>query len=151
MSNCDFGGELALQVGVIFFQVGLGNSFYKNSEFESQTKQMVPIAFFTISHFWSTTLTTFWQPAFVSLFFMVYTSSPHPQIFSLWVLKSTHSCSQGLGKFKSFWGPYLLWGLNFLFWRGRWTRPFCYIEPSLTNHVNSRTLEGKIICFMCVC
>ena len=34
-------------------------------------------------------------------------------------------------------------------WGG--VRPISSIEPSKTNHVNSRTVEGKIICFMCVC
>ena len=133
------------------FQVGLENSLYKNSEFKSQTQTVIPIAFSTISHFWSPTLTTFRQPVYVSLFFMVYTSSPHPQTFSLWGLKSFLSCSQELGKFQISWGPFLLGGFNFLFWRGRWARPFSPIEPSMANHVNSRTVEGKIICFMCVC
>ena len=29
--------------------------------------------------------------------------------------------------------------------------PFTSIEPSMMNHLNSSIVEGKIICFMCVC
>ena len=29
--------------------------------------------------------------------------------------------------------------------------PFSSIKPSMTNHVNSKTVYGKIICFMCAC
>ena len=32
----------------------------KNSEYESQANKMVPIVIFTISHFWSPTLTNIW-------------------------------------------------------------------------------------------
>ena len=31
------------------------------------------------------------------------------------------------------------------------TRPFSSVKPSMTTHVNLRTVDGKIICFMCAC
>ena len=34
-------------------------------------------------------------------------------------------------------------------WRG--ARPFTFIEPAMMNHLNSNLVDGKIICFMCVC
>ena len=42
------------------------------------------------------------------------------------------------------------WRFNFIF-GGREARPVTSIEPSMTNHVNSRIVEGKITFFMCVC
>ena len=60
------------------------------------------------------------------------------------------SCSKGLGIFQISWGPSLLGGPNFLFGIGG-TRPFSSIKPSITNHVDSKTVDGKIICFMCAC
>ena len=42
------------------------------------------------------------------------------------------------------------WRLNFFFGR-KGARPFTSIEPSMMNHLNSRIVEGKIICFTCVC
>ena len=51
------------------FEVGLQNSVYKNSEYESQTKKMIQIVISTISHVWFPTLTTFWQSVFVSLYY----------------------------------------------------------------------------------
>ena len=44
--------------------------------------------------------------------------------------------------------PY--WGdlISFL---GEGTRPFSSIKPSGTTHVNLRTVDGKIICFICAC
>ena len=56
----------------------------KNSEYESQTKKMIPIVISTISHFLSPTLTTFWQSVFVS--FSPWFILPSTQIFFLWGL-----------------------------------------------------------------
>ena len=39
---------------------------------------------------------------------------------------------------------------QFPFWE-KVARPFTSIEPSMMNHLNSTIVEGKIICFMCVC
>ena len=49
------------------------------------------------------------------------------------------SCSQGLVKFQMPWDV-LCWGTL-----------RTSIKPSMINHVNLRIVEGKIICFMCVC
>ena len=43
-----------------------------------QTNKMILIVISTISHFWSSTLTTSWQSVFVSLFSMIYTPPPPP-------------------------------------------------------------------------
>ena len=59
-----------------FFEVVLEKSLHKNSEYESQTKKMIPIVFLTIYHLWSPTLTIFWEPVFVPLFSIVYTPLP---------------------------------------------------------------------------
>ena len=55
-------------------------------------------------------------------------------------------CSQGLRIFQISWGPSVFGGSNFLFERG--ARPFSSIKPSMTTHVNSRTVDGKIIYFI---
>ena len=60
MSNCNFEWELAFSVGVIFFMWDLKTFFIKYSEYESQTKKVIPNVVSTISHFLSPTLTTFW-------------------------------------------------------------------------------------------
>ena len=44
------------------------------------------------------------------------------------------------------WGPSVLGVLvSFL---GEGARPFCSIKPSMNNHVNTRTVDSKIICVM---
>ena len=66
------------------------------------------------------------------------------------------------------WG-FSLWGLNVFFlyliardWENfkflgdlisfweKGARPFTSMEPSMMNHLKSRIVEGKIICFMCL-
>ena len=47
-------------------------------------------------------------------------------------------------------GTKFFFGSNCLFRRGG-TKPFSSIKPSQTNHVNSSIVNGKIICFTCVC
>ena len=91
MSNCNFEWELALSVGVIFFMWDLKTFFIKYSEYESQTKKVIPNVVSTISHFLSPTLTTLWLSVFLSLFSLVYTPPPPP-------LTPTR-----LGKFQIFW------------------------------------------------
>ena len=49
-----------------------------------------------------------------------------------------------------FLGDFLYWGVLISFLGVR-ARPFSSIKPSVTNHLNSRTIDGKIICFMCAC
>ena len=70
---------------------------------------MIPIVLFTISHFWSPTRKTFWQPVSVSLFFMVYTPSPHPQIFFFVGSKKFFFILQlGAGKISNFLGTFFI-------------------------------------------
>lgn len=85
---------------------------------------------------------------FVSLFFMVYTP---PKYFILWDLKSVlYLIAWGWKKFKFLGGLLYCSSCTFLA-RGGGVRSISSIEPSKTNHVISRTVEGSIICFMCVC
>ena len=86
---------------------------------------------------------------FASLFFMVYTP---PKYFILWGLKSVlYLIARGWKKFKFLGGLLYCSSCTFLVGGGGGVRPISSIEPLKTNHVNSRTVEGKIICFMCVC
>ena len=56
----------------------------------------------------------------ICIFHGVYNPLPHLQIFFLWRAKKFFvSCSQGLGKFQTSWGPSVQGGPNFLFGRGR--------------------------------
>ena len=108
---------------------------------------MILIAVFTISHFWSPSLTTFWQSVFVSLFFMVHT---HKFVFFLWGLNLfSVSFSYGLRKFQISWRSSLLGDLISFFGGGLegGARLFSSIKPSMTNEeqrVNSRIVDGKI-------
>ena len=73
-SNWDFGWELAIQLGMIFFRWDFKTPCIKHSEYKSQAKKkMIWIVILF-------TLTNFWQSLFVSLFPMVYTPL-YPQIF----------------------------------------------------------------------
>ena len=45
---------------------------------------------------------------------------------------------------------FLYWG-ELKFFLGERARPFSSIKPSMTNYVNSRIVDGTIICFMCIC
>ena len=49
----------------------------------------------------------------------------------------------------NFLGSFCIGGTEF-FWGERGTRPFSSIKPSMTNHVNSRMVAGKIMCESCV-
>ena len=49
-----------------------------------------------------------------------------------------------------FLGGLLYWVDLIPFGRGE-ARPVSSIKPSMTNHVNSRIVDDKIICFMCLC
>ena len=112
MSNCNFEWELAFSVGVIFFMWDLKTFFIKYSEYESQTKKVIPNVVSTISHFLSPTLTTFWQSVFVSLFSMVYTppSTPtHKYFFCGGENFFVCLVAIGLENFK-FFGTFYFWG-----------------------------------------
>ena len=132
-------------MGLIFFRWDLKTPCIKNSEYKSHAKKKkkIPIVISTISHFWSPTLTNLWYSVFVSLFSLVYTP-PYPRIFFF--------CG-GLIFFLSYlvargWKYYRFLVDLLLFWeKGAW--PFSSIKPSVTNYVNSRTVDGKII--MCAC
>ena len=78
----------------------------------------------------------------ILVFHGIYHPPPTTKIFLYLVAK-------GWENFKNSWGPSVLGETNILF--GSEARPFSSIKPSMTNRVNSRIVEGKIICFMCVC
>ena len=99
----------------------------------------------TISHFWSPTLTTSCQSVFVSLFSMVYTP-PRPFCGA-----NFSSCLMARGwENLKFLGDLLFLGNNILFGRG-----YAIIFHKASNDqscklINSRIVDGKIICVMCV-
>ena len=113
MSNCDFGWELALQVGMILFRWDL-KTLYKKQRIQISNKKIILNVVSTISHFWFPTLTTFWQSVFASLISMANTLAPPcpppTNIFFCEELKNIFFvfCSQ-LEDFK-FLGPLLSWG-----------------------------------------
>ena len=111
-SNQDFGWELALQVGVIFFRWDLKTPCIKNSEYISyaKMKKMIPIVISTISHFWSPRLTNLWQSVFVSLFSMVY-SPPYPKVFFLQGLIFFLYLVARAWEYFKFLGDLLYWGV----------------------------------------
>ena len=76
-----------------------------------------------------------------------YIPSPHPQIF--FFVGTNNFCRillLGAGKIFKYLGDLLNWAreLNFLLGRSR-ARPFSSIKLSMTSHVNSRIVHGKII------
>ena len=79
------------------------------------------------------------------------THYPLPTIFFFFVGAYFFVClvPRGWEDFK-FHGDLLYWGdlISFL---GEAARTFFSMEQSMTNHVNSRIVDGKIICFMCAC
>ena len=60
---------------------------------------------------------------------------------------SLYLVARGWEYFK-FLGDLLYWGV-LISLLGEGARPFSSIKPSMTNCVNSRTVDGKIICLMC--
>ena len=153
---CSYTRDLG-QIGILggnwhFFQVGLQNSLYKkivNKYLKQKRNNDSDCNFYDFSLLLP-------QPnkfVVVCICIVIFHGihSPLPTNIFLWGAKYFFvSCSQGLGILQSSWGPSALGGPNFLFQR-RGARPFSSIKPSMTNHVNSRTVDGKIICFKCAC
>ena len=108
MSNWDFGWELALQVGVIFFRWDLKTLCIKNSEYKSQAKN--PKKHDPDCNFYNFSLFVPYPNKFVVVFICIVIFhgiySPIPtNIFFLWQAKFFFvSCSQGLGIFQISWG-----------------------------------------------
>ena len=98
----------------------------------AQTKKVILIVIYTISHFWSPTLTT--------LFSIVYTALSTNKYF---FCRGSYLLARNWENFK-FLGDLI----SIL---GGETLPFSTIKPSMTNYINSRIIDGKIICFICVC
>ena len=117
---------------MIFFRWDLKTGWIKNSEYESQTKKVILIVIYTISHFWSPTLTT--------LFSIVYTPLSTNKYF---FCRGSYHLARNWENFK-FLGDLI----SIL---GGETLPFSTIKPPMTNYINSRIIDGKIICFICVC
>ena len=46
---------------------------------------------------------------------------------------------------------FLLYWVELISFLGEGARPFSSMKPSMTNHVNSRIVDAKIICFMYEC
>ena len=73
---------------------------------------------------------------------------PNHKYFFVGLKCFSYLVARGWENFK-FLGDLLYWG-ELIFFLGEGSRPFCSIKPSMTNHVNSRIVDGKIICFMCI-
>ena len=140
-----FGLGIGTLGGGDFFQVGLENSLDKNNEYKSQAKKYSDCNFYN-----SSLLVPYPNKfvVFVFVFSMVYTP-PYPQfcffvffIFSCLVARDW--------EYFRFLGDLLYWEILISFLE-RGARPFSSIKPSVTNHVDSKTVDGKIICFMCAC
>ena len=115
---------------------------------KENNKKIIPIVISTISHFWSPTLTNFWYSVFVSLFSMVYTPS-YPQIcFFGGLIFFLCLVARDWEDFK-FLEDLLYWERPIFFFGRGMLDHFLPIKQSMTNHVNSRTVDRKIICFMC--
>ena len=79
---------------------------------------------------------------------MVYTPPTHKYCF-VGAKNFFVSRSWGLGKSQISWG--LLFSGDLVSILGDGGRLFSSIKPSMTNHVNYRIVDKKMICFMCVC
>ena len=108
----DFGWELALQVGVIFFRWDLKTPYIKNSEYKSQAKKD------SVCNFYNFSLLIPYPNkfvVFVLIFSMVYTP-PYPQIFFLWGAIFFFSCPVARGwEYFRFLGDLLYWEVLFSF------------------------------------
>ena len=93
---------------------------------------MILIVISTISHFWSPTLANFCGSLYLYPYFPWYILPLTHKYLFLWGANFFYvSCSYGLGRFQ-----------------------ISSIKPSMTNHanhVNPRTVDGKITCFMYAC
>ena len=132
-----------------FFQMGLENSLYKKKKYKSQTKNDFDCNFYNLSllilH-----PNNFLVFCICILVFHGIHSPFHPQIYYfLWGLKvSSNLVARNWENFK-FWGTFCIGQTQFPFWERR-GRPFSFMKPSMTNHVSSRKVDGKIIFFMCI-
>ena len=148
--NRNFGQELALQV-VIFFRWDLKTPYVKNSEHESQDlkqKNDSDCNFYNSS---------FFVPYHNNLLVVYICILIFHGIYS--PLTKKIFC-RGRGTFlclvATSWEDFKFVG-NLLYWEdlisflGEGTMLCSSIKPPMTNRVNSRRVDGKIICFMCAC
>ena len=134
-----------------FFQVGLENFLYKNSEYESQQKNDYKCSFYNFSLLVPYPNNFLVVCICILIFHGIYSPPSQPTNIFLWRAKNLlFDLYLGAWKNSNFLGPFRLGGTLFLFWQ-RGVRSFSSIKPSMTNHVNSRTVDDKIICFMCAC
>ena len=145
-SNWNLNFELALQVGVIFFRWDLKTHYKKivNTNLEPKNNfdcfsLLVPYSnnFLVIC-------------ICILIFHGIY--SPHPQIFFFVGTRTFFRILQlGSGKISNSLGTVCIEGPNFNFWEivGLGDRSFSSIKPSMTNHVNSRIVDGKIMFHVC--
>ena len=75
---------------------------------------------------------------------MVYILPLNHKYFFVGAQNFFHILQPRAGEISDFLGPCLLRGPNFLF-RGGGAGPFSSMKPSVTNHVNSRIVDGKIM------
>ena len=99
--------------------------------------------------FWSLTLTNMWQSVFVLLFSMVYIPPTNKYFFVCGAKFFLCVLQLGAGNISNFLGTFCIMNGVLISSLGGGARPFSSIKPSITNQLNSRTVDGKIICFMC--
>ena len=110
-TNCDFGWELALQLGVTFFRGDLKTPCIKSSEYKSQARKMFLVVISTMSNFLSTQPNNFLVvcttciPFFHSCYIL---SSPSHKYFLVGAKIFFASCNQRLRKFQISLGPFVL-------------------------------------------
>ena len=87
----------------------------------------------------------------ILIFHGIYPLPPPTNIYIFCGVYNFFSClvARGWENFK-FLGDLLRRG-DLIPFLGERSTPFSSIKPSMTNHANSRIVDGKIIGFMCVC
>ena len=139
MSNCHFGWELALQEGGGFFQVGLKNSVSKIVNMNPKQKIYSKCSFNNL------TLVPYPNNFLVVCICILFFHGVYSTNIFLWrdnFFFLVLSCQIS-------WSPSILGGPNFLF--GRRGQAIFFHEAINNQSVNSRIVDGKIICSMCTC
>ena len=115
---------------------------------KENNKKIIPIVISTISHFWSPYPNKFLVFCICILIFHgVYSLLP-TNMFFWWTNFFLCLVARDWEDFK-FLEDLLYWERPIFFFGRGMLDHFLPIKQSMTNHVNSRTVDRKIICFMC--
>ena len=80
----------------------------------------------------------------IIIFHVIY--SPYPQIIFLWGINFFFNFVAKAWEYFKFLGELMYLGVLFSFF-GMGAMPFSSTKPSVTNHVNSRTVDSKMVAF----